>query len=187
MPTIVLPDVDRGTIDELRKRMPDLREVEIPSIDLASLELPSFERLGRTADQRVDRLRGRSRTPSMPTWTWLAVGLGLVAVVGAIAALMTWRRSSWSPSTSDPWTEDALGSMGGSSLGSAGTGGVSVAEVMEISGTSTDPGYASGSYGSSDIGSSAATGDLAGEGSGLGLTAAEASLLSNDPSEDRSL
>ncbi len=75
MATIVLPDVDRSTIDELRKHMPNLSEIE----------LPSMERLGKQADETIDRMRGRSRTPAMPLWAWLATGLGLVAIVGAVA------------------------------------------------------------------------------------------------------
>lgn len=162
MTAIVLPDVDRSTIDELRKKMPDLKEIELPSI-----ELPRFEKLGKSADQQVDRIRGR-RSAWSGAWPWIAAGIGLVAIVGGIAALMSWnRRSSWSSTTTDPWTEDALGSMGTSGMPGT-TGGVT--EITEISGTTTDLGT-----------------DTSDVGSGLGLTAAEASLMSNDPSEDRGL
>jgi hypothetical protein len=171
MATIVLPDVDRSTLDELRKHLPNLAEVEIPKM----------EDLGRQADETIDRLRGRSRAPSWPWWAWLATALGVMAIVGGIAYLMTWRRSStWSASTTDPWTEDALSSMGsGGSSGLGTTGG-------------HDPygSNASGTYGSAtsvDV-TGVTTGVGSGEGmsgSGLGLSAAEASLMSTDPDEDR--
>jgi hypothetical protein len=168
MATIVLPDVDRSTIDELRKHLPNLAEVEIPKM----------EDLGRQADETIDRLRGRSRTPSWPWWAWIATALGVMAIVGGIAYLMTWRRSSsWSASTTDPWTEDAL-----SSMNSAGNGGMGGTLSRDPYGSSE-----SGTYGSTGMaGDVTGTGSIEGaSGSGLGLSAAEASLMSTDPDEDR--
>lgn len=81
MTAIVLPDIDRSTLEDLKQRMPSLR--------LADIELPSMERAGRQADQAIDRLLGRSHSSG---WTWLAAALGLVAVVGTIAAALTWGR-----------------------------------------------------------------------------------------------
>ncbi len=102
MTAIVLPDIDKATIDELRKKLPDLREIELPS-------LPKMENVGKTADETIDRLLGRSRAP---VWPWIAAGIGLVAVVGAIAAYFAWwRRPTWE-SSSEPWaastTEDDI-------------------------------------------------------------------------------
>ncbi len=102
MTAIVLPDLDKATIDELRKKLPDLREIELPS-------LPKMENVGKTADETIDRLLGRSRAP---VWPWIAAGIGLVAVVGAIAAYFAWwRRPTWD-SSSEPWvtstTDDDL-------------------------------------------------------------------------------
>jgi hypothetical protein len=94
MTAIVLSDVDRSTIEDLRKRIPDLSEIELPS-------LPSMEQVSKTADQTIDRLLGRSRTP---VWPWVAAGIGLVVVVGAIAAYFAWfRRPTWE-SSRDAWT-----------------------------------------------------------------------------------
>src|SRR5829696_410661 len=93
MTAIVLPDLDKATIDELRKKLPDLREIELPA-------LPKMEQVGKTADQTIDRLLGRSRAP---VWPWVAAGIGLVALVGAVAAYFAWwRRPSWD-TASDPW------------------------------------------------------------------------------------
>src|SRR5829696_1202967 len=93
MTAIVLPDLDKATIDELRKKLPDLREIELPA-------LPKMEQVGKTADQTIDRLLGRSRAP---VWPWVAAGIGLVALVGAVAAYFAWmRRPSWE--SSEPWT-----------------------------------------------------------------------------------
>jgi hypothetical protein len=87
MTAIVLPDIDRSTLQDLKQRMPSLR--------LADIELPSMERAGRQADQAIDRLLGRSR-PSV--WPWLAAAIGIAAIVGTVAAVLTWgRRPGWSP------------------------------------------------------------------------------------------
>lgn len=99
MTAIVLPDVDRKTIDELRKRIPNLSEIDMPS--LPKVELPTMKEVGKSADQTIDRLLGRSRAP---VWPWVAAGIGLVAVVGAIAAYFAWmRKPSWDASD-DAWS-----------------------------------------------------------------------------------
>lgn len=95
MTAIVLPDIDRSTLEELRDRMPSLK--------LSEIELPSIEQAGREADRLIDRLLGRSK-PSI--WPWVAGGIGLIAIVGAAAALMLWlRRPAWP--TGDPATQPA--------------------------------------------------------------------------------
>jgi hypothetical protein len=97
MTAIVLPDVDRSTIDELVKRLPNLKEIE----------LPKMENVGRDAEKAVDRLLGRSRTP---VWPWVAAGIGLVALVGVIGAYFAWfRRPTWQDSAADLSTTSATG------------------------------------------------------------------------------
>lgn len=94
MTAIVLPDIDKATLEEWRKKLPDLREIELPA-------LPKIDNVSKTADQTIDRLLGRSKAP---VWPWVAAGIGLVAVVGAIAAYFAWwRRPSWE-TPSEPWT-----------------------------------------------------------------------------------
>jgi hypothetical protein len=86
MTAIVLPDIDKSTIEELRKRIPNLSEIELPN-------LPSMKKVGKTTDQTIDRLLGRSRAP---VWPWIAAGIGLVAVIGIVAAWFAWfRRPTW--------------------------------------------------------------------------------------------
>jgi hypothetical protein len=92
MTAIVLPDIDRSTIDELKKKIPNLSEIELP-------ELPTMEKVGKTADETIDRLLGRQKAP---VWPWVAAGIGLVAVIGALAAYFAWfRRPAWE---ADTWT-----------------------------------------------------------------------------------
>lgn len=93
MTAIVLPDIDRSTIEDLRKKMPNLSEIE----------LPSMKQVGKNADETIDRLLGRKRAP---VWPWVAAGIGLVAVIGMVAAYLTWfRRPAWeTDTTSDAWT-----------------------------------------------------------------------------------
>jgi hypothetical protein len=99
MTAIVLPDVDRKTMDELRKRIPNLSEIDLSS--LPKVELPTMKEVSKSADQTIDRLLGRSRAP---VWPWVAAGIGLVAVIGAIAAYFAWmRKPSWDASD-DSWS-----------------------------------------------------------------------------------
>ena len=65
MPTIVLPDIDTATIDELRKKLPDLREIELPSMkDVGK----TAKDVGQTAEETIDKLLGRSKAP---VWPWI--------------------------------------------------------------------------------------------------------------------
>ncbi|MBI2780896.1 MAG: hypothetical protein HYX55_03735 [Chloroflexi bacterium] len=79
MKNTVLPDLDRDTIERLKQRFPDL----------SAIDLPKMEEVGRTADQTIDKLLGRSRSPM---WPWVALVVGLLSVVGAIAAYAMWMR-----------------------------------------------------------------------------------------------
>ena len=99
MPSIVLPDLDKSTVEDLKKRIPNLTEIDLPN--LRKVELPKLATVGKSADESIDRLLGRSRAP---VWPWVAVGIGVVAVIGAVAAYLTWwRRPAWE-SSSEPWT-----------------------------------------------------------------------------------
>ncbi len=95
MNAFVLPNIDQTTIDELRKRIPNLSEIE----------LPKLEGVGKTADDAIDRLLGRSQ-PSV--WPWIAASIGLVAVIGAVGAYFAWfRRSALpTPPVEDAWTNE---------------------------------------------------------------------------------
>ena len=98
MTAIVLPDIDKATLEEWRKKLPDLREIELPTMKEVS---KTAKDVGKTADDTIDRLLGRSRAP---VWPWIAAGIGLVAVIGAVAAYFAWwRRPTWETPT-DPWT-----------------------------------------------------------------------------------
>lgn len=128
-------------MDEIRDRLPDLSQID----------LPSLEAFGRRADEAVDRLRGRSRRPA---WPWIIVGIGLVGLVAAVTAgvLATWGRNH----RTDPWPDEALDGLDGIGEPTSGMG----------TGIGTDNG----------LGPSNST---------SGLSAAEASLLSYDPVENR--
>ena len=71
--------VDSGDLARLKDRMPDL----------SAIDLPRLEVVGKNADQTLDRLLGRSRTPA---WAWVATGVGLIAIIGAIATYLWMRR-----------------------------------------------------------------------------------------------
>jgi hypothetical protein len=93
MTAIVLPDIDRSTVEELKKKIPNLSEIELP-------QMPSIEKVGKSADETIDRLLGRKKAP---VWPWVAAGIGLVAVIGALAAYFAWlRRPTWE--ASDTWS-----------------------------------------------------------------------------------
>lgn len=99
MTAIVLPDIDRSTIEDLRKKMPNLSEIE----------LPSMKQVSKNADETIDKLLGRSRAP---IWPWVAAGIGLVAVIGVIAAYFAWfRRPTWeTDATGDAWSTETTDS-----------------------------------------------------------------------------
>lgn len=108
MTAIVLPDIDRSTIEELKKRIPDLTEIELnlPSrkdVDRAAKEVGKAAKdVGKTADETIDRLLGRKQAP---VWPWIAAGVGLVALAGVVAAWFAWfRRPTWQ-TQSEPWTD----------------------------------------------------------------------------------
>lgn len=83
MTAFVLPNLDQSTIDELRKRIPDMSEFDIPKLEKLGKDV------GKGADQAIDRLLGRQ---SSPVWPWIAGSIALAAIVGAVAAWFTWFR-----------------------------------------------------------------------------------------------
>jgi hypothetical protein len=129
MTAIVLPDLDRSTIEALKERMPTLH--------LSEIELPSMERAGQQADRAIDRVLGRSR----PTvWPWVAAALGIAAIVGTAAALMSWsRRPSWSSWQSRNHGLGDRDVLGGSGIGGSDTGiGMTTAYGEATISSSTD-------------------------------------------------
>ena len=100
MTAIVLPDIDRSTIEELKRRIPDLSEIELNLPSRKDVK-KSAKGVSKTADETIDKLLGRSRAP---VWPWIAAGIGLVAVVGIVAAWFAWfRRPTWQ-SQPEPWS-----------------------------------------------------------------------------------
>ena len=96
MTAIVLPDLSQRSLSDLRDR-------------LAEIETPSLQDVGKNADHAIDRLLGRSKTP---VWTWLAVGVGVAAVIGAISAwFVMMRRPAWSQPTPQPLGGPTAGGM----------------------------------------------------------------------------
>jgi hypothetical protein len=95
MTAIVLPDLNQKTIDDVRQRIASLTDV-----DLSKIELPQLQEVGKGADQAIDKLLGRSRAP---IWPWIAAGIGLVAVIGAIGAWFAFiRRPAWFGTIDEP-------------------------------------------------------------------------------------
>lgn len=82
MKTTIPLHVDAADLARLKDYVPDLSELEVPKL----------EHVGRAADDTIDRLLGRSRTT---VWPWVATSLGLVLLVGVIAAAFMWMRR-WS-------------------------------------------------------------------------------------------
>jgi hypothetical protein len=84
MTTIIVPELNKESIDDLRERLSKLSE-----LDLTKIETPSLKQVGKTADKTINRLLGRSKRP---VWPWLATGIGLVAVIGIIGAWFAFLR-----------------------------------------------------------------------------------------------
>ena len=108
MTAFVLPNLDQSTIDELRKRIPDLSEID----------LPKLENVGKTADQALDRLLGRSKAP---VWPWVAGSIALAAILGAVAAWFTWFRR---PGSIGTLVDDDMGTWQAPTDGAGITGGI---------------------------------------------------------------
>jgi hypothetical protein len=115
MTAIVLPDIDRSTIEELKKRIPDLSEIELPYLpsrkdvsrtarDVGKDAARTYKDVSKNADDAIDRLLGRKKSS---VWPWIAAGIGLVALTGIVAAWFGWfRRPAWSAPV-EPWTATA--------------------------------------------------------------------------------
>jgi len=129
MTAFVLPSLDQSTIDELRKRIPDMSEFDLPHLEKVGKDV------GKTADQALDRLLGRSKTP---VWPWIAGSIAIAAVIGVVAAWFTWFRR---PSSVDTLVEEEAGSweapMGGSGDGTM-AGNVATDYASDLGGVSTD-------------------------------------------------
>ncbi|MEZ0240309.1 MAG: hypothetical protein ACAH65_05875 [Chloroflexota bacterium] len=153
MAAIALPEVDRQKLERIRDRLTPLT-----AMDLSDIELPGLEGVGRRAERTVDRLTGRSRTS---IWPRLALGLGLLALVGlAVVIFGSSRRGAWG--TTEPGDLDA----------DAADRPVDAPPADLAATTITEP---PGSTNVDPTGARVAAG---------GLTAAETSLMSTDPAEE---
>lgn len=134
MTAFVLPNLDQSTIDELRKRIPDMSEFDMPKFDVPKLEKVGKD-VGKTADQALDKLLGRNK---MPIWPWVAGSLALAAIVGAVAAWFTWFRR---PTSVDTLVDEEMGTweapIGSSSVGTGG-GSLNSEYASDLAGTPTD-------------------------------------------------
>ena len=133
MTAFVLPNLDQSTIDELRKRIPDMSEFDIPKFDVPKLEKVGKD-VGKSADQALDKLLGRNK---MPVWPWVAGSLAVAAIVGAVAAWFTWFRRP----TVDTLVDEEIGTWeaptGSSSIGTGG-GAIGSDYASDLVGTPTD-------------------------------------------------
>lgn len=92
----------KDSLLDARDSLMDARDSLLDHLpDPAKIDLPSLERLGRRADETVDRARGRSRRP---LWAWV---LGAV-VVGGIALVATSLVMTWNRNRTETWRDDAL-------------------------------------------------------------------------------
>ena len=163
MAAIAMPDVDRRKLERIRDRLTPLT-----AMDLSDLDLPGLDQLGKQLDQfgdqaerARDRLTGRSR-PSI--WPRLAIGLGLLALIGlAVVIFGSSRRSPWSMADDDV---------------NEGPDRLFDAPPADLVATTLNEPSDLTETGTSD------RDQATGTATSKGLTAAEASLLSRDPDEE---
>jgi hypothetical protein len=144
MSASVKADIDYSKLEELRKRLPDLSELDLPA--------PTMEDVGKRAGETVDRILGRRRRSR---WPQIAAVVGVVAVIGLLMAWLTWsRRSTWSGAGSvDAGTElggetplesespHLGGTVGGAEVGwntDTSAGGLTAAEASLTTGQPED-------------------------------------------------
>ena len=128
MTAFVLPNLDESTIKELRKRIPDMSEIDLPSLERVGKDV------GKTADQAIDRLMGRSRTP---VWPWVAGSIAFAAILGAVAAWFTWFRR---PASMDTLVDEEIGTWEAPSSNASdlGTGSTDLSGTTSEFGGATD-------------------------------------------------
>jgi len=164
MAAIAMPDVDRRKLERIRDRLTPLTAMDLSDIELPGLDQfgKQFDEVGKQAERARDRLTGLSRRS---IWPRLAIGLGLLALVGLAVVLFGSSRRSPSSLTDDDIDEapDRLFDSPPADL---------AATTLNVPSGLTDTGLPDPDEAS--IGTSM----------GTGLTAAEASLMSTDPSEE---
>ena len=121
MTAFVLPNLDQSTIDELRKRIPDMSEFDLPKLEKVGKDV------GKTADQALDKLLGRSNAP---VWPWVAGSIALAAILGALVAWFTWFRR---PASVDTLVDEEVGTWEAPTASTAGADYAS-----DLGGISTD-------------------------------------------------
>lgn len=167
MAAIAMPDVDRRTLERIRDRLTpltamDLSDIDLPGLDEVAKQLDQvgkqFDQVGKQAGRARDRLTGRSRRS---IWPRLAVGLGLLALVGlAIVVFGSSRRSPWTL-TDDDLEEGFDRPFDTPPADLTATTLNARSSLTETRQSEPDA-----------------------ESMGTGLTAAEASLMSTDPSDE---
>lgn len=173
MAAIAMPEVDRRKLERIRDRLTpltamDLSDIELPGLDQVGKQ---FDQVGRQAERARDRLTGRSRRS---IWPRLALGLGLLALVGlAVLIFGSSRRSPWN------MTEDDVDD-GPDRPFDTPPADLAATTLNESSGSidmdSIDMGLPDRDRTSMETSPGTST--------GKGLTAAEASLMSTDPGEE---
>jgi hypothetical protein len=142
MKTTIPIHIDTADLTRLRDQMKDQVKDQLSDLskmDLSKMELPKLEGVGRTADETIDRLLGRSR---MRVWPWVASAVGLVAIVGAVSAALMWiRRPAMTSSSTVPplhtpetsaFTDDSLTSATSSFGETTGSDPMSPAQSERI-------------------------------------------------------
>ena len=164
MAAIAMPDVDRRTLERIRDRLMPLTAMDFSDLGLPGLDevARQLDQVGKEAERARNRLTGRSRRS---IWPRLAVGLGLLALVGlAVMVFGSNRRSPWSLTDDDlDDGPDALFDTPPADF--AATTLHAPSRLVDTSPLAPDEPSTAGSV-------------------RTGLTAAEASLMSTDPSEE---
>lgn len=91
MRAMTMPNVDRSTIEGLTPKLPSVREAGEVVRDAGGKGAEALEKGAEALRRWRSQAIGRAQ-PRRPARPWIATGVFMIALLGVVAALLTWSR-----------------------------------------------------------------------------------------------